>query len=413
MWDAAGLAYKGGEPPELNRVRLGLVPLTDCAPLVLARELGLFRRYGLDVVLSREPSWANIRDKVIYGALDGAHMLHALPLAIELGLGCRATPMVVPLVLNLNGNGITLSNALADAMGELKPAALKRVIDVRRAAGAPPLVFAATFPWSSHNYQLRYWLAAGGIDPDADVRIASVPPPLMAQNLAARHADGFCVGVPWNQLAADAGHGRVALFSRDIWRSHPEKVLGFTRAFAERHPHTVSALVAAALEAARWADEPANRAEVARILVRRGYVEAPEATVATGLTDADDRIVFHRGAANFPWVSHAEHALVQMRRWGQIGAEVDIAATAATVFRPDLYRPVAAALGVPSPTVDRKTDGDRATPWVLSEATQPIAMLADITVDGRRFDPADIAGHLAALPVFPAAAARAARQHLS
>jgi two-component system, oxyanion-binding sensor len=410
MWDAA----IGGEPPELNRVRLGLVPLTDCAPLVLARELGVFRRHGLDVVLSREPSWANIRDKVIYGALDGAHMLHALPLAIELGLGCRATPMVVPLVLNLNGNGITLSNALAAAMaGELTPLALKRVIDVRRAAGAPPLVFAATFPWSSHNYQLRYWLAAGGIDPDADVRISSVPPPLMAQNLAARHADGFCVGVPWNQLAADQGHGQVALFSRDIWRSHPEKVLGFTRAFAERAPRTVSALIAAVLEAARWADEPANRPEVARILVRRGYVEAPEATVAAGLIDADDRIVFHRGAANFPWVSHAEHALVQMRRWAQIGAEIDIAATAASVFRPDLYRPVAAALGVPSPTIDRKTDGNHAAPWVLTDATQPIAMLADTTIDGRRFEPADIAGHLAALPVFAAAGAHVARQQKS
>jgi two-component system, oxyanion-binding sensor len=395
---------------EAASVSLGLVPLTDCAPLVLARELGLFRKYGLDVNLSREPSWANIRDKVVYGALDGAHMLHALPLAIELGLGCRATPMVVPLVLNLNGNGITLSNSLAEALdGDLTPKALKRLIERRRAAGAPMLTFAATFPWSSHNYQLRYWLAAGGIDPDREVKISSVPPPLMAQNLAARHADGFCVGVPWNQLAVDRGHGRIALFSRDIWRSHPEKVLGFTAAWAVKHPNTLQAILAATIEAARWADEPANRSETARILVRRGYVEAPEETVATGLADPDDRIVFHRGAANFPWVSHAEYSLVQMRRWGQLGAEIDIASTAAKVYRPDLYRPVAAALGVPTPTVDRKTDGDHAAPWVLTDATQPIAMLPDLAIDGRRFDPNDIAGHLAGLTAFLAADASASR----
>lgn len=407
MRDVASIA---GGPPELTTVRLGLVPLTDCTPLALALEQGRFSHHGLDVVLSREPSWANIRDKVIYGALDGAHMLHALPLAIELGLGCRATPMVVPMVLNLNGNGITLSNNLVEAMGgEVTPQALKRVVDRRRAAGGPPLTFAATFPWSSHNYQLRYWLAAGGIDPDRDVRISSVPPPMMAQTLAARHADGFCVGVPWNQLAVDNGNGRIALFSRDIWRSHPEKVLGFTRAWAELHPNTLRALVLAILEAARWADEPANRAETARILVARGYVEAPIDTVATGLTDSDDRIVFHRGAANFPWLSHAEHALVQMRRWAQIDAGVDIAAVAERVFRPDLYRPVAAALGVPSPTIDRKTDGDHATPWVLTDATQPIAMAPDVTIDQRRFDPHDITGHLAGLPVFPAADATASR----
>lgn len=410
MFHETALVMSG--PPELTTVRLGLVPLTDCAPLVVAHEHGRFRKYGLDVVLSREPSWANIRDKVIYGVLDGAHMLHALPLAITLGLGCRPTPMVVPLVLNLNGNAITLSAALFEAICAADPAArteqpmtaraLRQVVERRRAAGAPPLTFAATFPYSSHNYLLRYWLAAGGIDPDHDVRIAIVPPPMMAQKLLARHIDGFCVGEPWNQLAVDRGHGRIAVISRDIRRSHPEKVLGVTRAWAERHPHTLAALMAAILEAARWLDEPANRAEAARLLVERGYVEAPEVTVAHGLLTGADRMVFHRGAANFPWVSHAELSLVQMHRWRQIDGAVDVAATATAVFKPDLFRLVASALGVPSPILNRKTDGDHAQPWVLAEATQPILMAPDRTIDDRRFDPEDIAGHMADLPTFPA-----------
>lgn len=398
-WDESGFALDG--PPELSTVRIGMVPLTDCAPLAIAHAQGRFRKYGVDVALSLEPSWANIRDKVIYGALDAAHMLHALPLAIHLGLGCRATPMLVPMVLNLNGNAITVSTDLAEAMGgEMTAAALQRVIAGRQSVGAPRLAFAATFPWSSHNYLLRYWLAAAGIDPDSDLRIAIVPPPMMAQNLAARHIDGFCVGEPWSQLAVARGHGRIAALSRDVRRSHPEKVLGVTAAWAERHPNTLRALVAAILEAARWLDEPGNRAAAAELLVARGYVEAPAAAVADGLLNGQDRMVFHRGAANFPWLSHAELTLAQMRRWGQIGADVALAETAAAVFRPDVYRPIAAALGVPSPTVDRKTDGDHAAPWVLSDATQPIAMAPDCPIDGRRFDPADMAGYLADLPRF-------------
>ena len=407
-WDEAELALDG--PPELATVRIGMVPLTDCAPLAIAHLQGRFRRCGIEVELSLEPSWANIRDKVIYGALDAAHMLHALPLAIHLGLGCRATPMLVPMVLNQNGNAITVSAGLAEAMGgEPSAAALKRVIDFRRSIGAAPLTFAATFPWSSHNYLLRYWLASAGIDPDRDLEIAVVPPPMMAQNLAARHVDGFCAGEPWNQLAVSRGHGRIAALSRDIRRSHPEKVLGVTRAWAERHPNTLRALVAAILGAARWLDEPANRATAAELMVSHGYVEAPVEVVADGLLNGADRMVFHRGAANFPWLSHAELTLAQMRRWGQIDAEVPLAETAAQVFRPDVYRPIAAALGVASPTVDRKTEGDHAEPWVLAAATQPIAMAPDRPIDGRRFDPADIAGYLAGLPRFEATDVPASR----
>lgn len=404
---------------EVRSVRLGVIPLTDCAPIAVARERGWFRKYGLDVEISREPSWSSVRDKVALGALDGGHMLGAMTIAATVGLGGPGRPMIAPLSLGLNGCAVTVSTGLWQRMVDADPQAggstlaaahaLRRVIAQRHAIGAPRLTFGAVFAYSAHNYLLRYWLAAGGIDPDRDVQIIVVPPPLMVAKLAARHIDGYCVGEPWGQRAVDLGIGRCAAPSRDVWTSHPDKVLGVSAEWAGRHPNTLRALVAAIVEAARWLDDPANRAEAAHLIAGRAYVNAPEEIVAASLTErarlaaedepvaVPDFHVFHRGAANFPWVSHAEWALSQMRRWGQIGSSVNIRATAAAVYRPDIYRDVATALGITCPTVCRKTEGGHSAPWLLTDATAPITMGADRFLDGRIFDPARLDDYIADL----------------
>jgi len=398
-----------GSGLETRAVRLGVIPLTDCATVAVAREKGLFVKYGLDVEIVREPSWSNIRDKVAIGALDGGHMLAAMPLSATLGLGGLGRPMVAALSLGLNGCAITVSTALWRHMLEMDASAgssalasahaLQKVVARRRASGAPPLTFAAVFPYSMHNYLLRYWLAAAGIDPDEDVRIRIVPPPLMVANLSARHIDGYCVGEPWGQRAIDLGIGRCVAISRDVWSGHPDKVLGFSAEWAARHPNTHRALIAAAIEAARWLDQPGNRGEAARLLARRPYIDLPEEIIAASLTgrvrpgadedavDVPDFHVFHNGAATFPWRSHATWILTQMRRWGQIDSGVNVRATAAAVYRPDIYRDVAAALGLSCPAICDKAEGHHARPWPLEAAPSGITMGSDLFLDGRMFDP--------------------------
>jgi hypothetical protein len=235
-----------------------------------------------------------------------------------------------------------------------------------------------------------------------------VPPPLMPANLSARHIDGFCVGEPWNQRIVDLRAGRIVLSTTEIWASHPEKVFAVTAAWAERHPNTLRAVVAAIVEAARWMDEPGNRREAARILAQRDYVNAPEEIIAAAITgqprfepdgpvlDRPDYVVFHRYAANFPWRSQAEWTLGQMRRWGQITDAVDVAALAARVYRPDVYREVARALGAPCPNDDSKIEGAHRASWILAAASQPMVMGPDALCDGRTFDARDIAAYIAA-----------------
>jgi len=394
---------------ERNSLRLGFIALNDCAPLVVAREKGFFEEEGLSVDLSREASWANVRDKVAMGALDGAHMLAPLPLAVNLGLSGEPRKMIAPLSLNLNGSAITVSRALADAMRAADPKAmagrprtaraLAKVIAARREAGEPPLVFAAVFPFSVHNYELRYWMAQAGIDPDADVRLTAVPPPRMAAKLAAGDIDGFCVGAPWNALAVREGHGEILIFASELWGVGPDKVFGLTQAWAERSPATLRAALRALIRAAAWSDVPDNRRELAAILAHPRYVAAPEEVVASSLLGAlpgapgeehaaPDYIIYHRYAASFPWRSHAVWFLTQMLRWGQIPAAVDIAATAETTYRPDLYRAAAAELGLPAPVVDEKVEGLHGGSWTLDEATAPIPMGPDAFFDDRPFDAA-------------------------
>lgn len=397
-------------PPERADLRLGFIPLNDAAPLIAAKVKGFFAAEGLDVTLAREVSWANVRDKVSVGLLDGAHMLGPMPIAASLGLSGPVTPMIAPFSLNLNGSAITVSRALAQAMREADPQGmiqrprtarpLRAVIEARRAAGQPPLTFAVVFPFSMHNYELRYWLAEAGIDPDRDVRLVITPPPRMAQRLASGEVDGFCVTAPWNAMAVSQGTGEIITYASEIWRVGPDKVLGLTADWARRYPNTLQALIRALLRAAVWCDTPANRAELGSILAGPDYLDAPVEVIRQSLLGSPpyspdepgepslDYVIYHRYAANFPWRSHAVWFLTQMLRWGQIGPEIDIPAVAEAVYRPDLFRPAAAALGEPTPLVEEKVEGAHALPWMLDEATTPIRMAPDLFFDNRLFDAA-------------------------
>lgn len=406
-------AHKGRDgAPEKDRLTLGFMPLTDCAPLVIAHEHGLFARYGLDVTLSREASWANIRDKVAVGMLDGAQMLASMPLATTLGLGEVQQPTITALSLDLNGNAITVSNALYDRMGDLDPnrpmqrpmsaRPLKRVVDARRRSGEKPLSLAMVFPFSTHNYMLRYWLAEAGIDPDRDLRLVVSPPPQMVDALRAGAIDGFCVGEPWNAVAVAEGLGHSLATDYHIWNNKPEKVFGVNASWAERYPITHRAVLKALIEAAQWLDRPDNRRQAAEILAGPNYVGVPTEVIAMSMTGffqysrveapqpMPDFSVFFRYAANFPWRSHALWLLTQMVRWGQVAEPFDLCAVARNVYRPDLYREVACDLGIACPSIDEKVEGLHAEPWHLNG----IELGPDLFLDGKVFDPSDPWGYL-------------------
>jgi len=389
---------------EKTRLKLGMVPLVDAAPLVVARERGFFAEVGLEVELSREASWASIRDKVAVGALDGAQMLAPMPLAMSLGLSPIRQPMVAGMALNLGGNTITLANHLWERMEILAAAedpsplgrvhALKRVIEDDRAKGHAIMTFASVYPHSSHAAELRLWMEAGGIDADRDVRLVVVPPPQMIAHLSAGNIVGYCVGEPWGSLAVRLGLGRVAVTSNDIFAGRLEKVFAVTQGWAESHPETHVALLEALIGAARWCDE--NRCELAELMAQPQYLNVPvDAVMAPLLGEGGlpkDLMVFHRHAANFPWRSQAVWIIEQMKRWDMAGAGIDARALAESVFRPDLYRVAALALGLPVPLVDYKTEGEHAGPWTLLRASRPIEMGPDRMLGGRRFDPARLIG---------------------
>ncbi len=406
---------------EKTSLTLGFIPLTDCAPLVVAKEKGYFEKYGLNVTLSKETSWANIRDKVALGILDGAQMLAGMPIAMSMGIGPMAKPMVTALSMDLNGNAITVSNALYEKMQSLAPEAmkerplsaraLKAVIDSNKKTGGEPLNFAMVFPYSTHNYELRYWMAAAGIDPDRDVRLVVVPPPQMVGQLEKGSIDGYCVGEPWNAQAVQAGLGHTLITKYEIWNNSPEKVLGVTQEWAEQYPNTHRALLMALLEASRWLDELQNRLEAAAMISRSIYVNAPEHVVRMSMTGTfqyaatempraqPDFNVFYRYAANFPWRSHALWFITQMVRWGQVSTAVDMHAIAEEVYRPDLFRDAAESLGLLCPSIDYKLEGHHNNSWKLHEGSESMLMGPDSFLDGRRFDPSNPLDYLCGFEV--------------
>lgn len=379
--------------------RLGLLRLTDAAPLIMARELGYFAAENIEVALSVEPSWANIADKLSYGLLDGAMILAPLALALRLGLSGSGGPeaIIVPIALSLNGNTVTLAKRWADQVFDANDdiAALdtaRRFATAVRKGGEKPIL-GVVHTFSTHNLLLRYWLATGGIDPDRDVTFMVVPPAETADALASGKIDGFCAGAPWGEVAARAGAGRAVATSHAIWNHGTEKVLAVRQQIAEETPDRLQAVLRAVLRAAAYCDNPGNALSVAMILARQYYLGIPAEVIVTSLPGAASRgrsdadvSVFFSNATNVPWRSHAQWFLGQMRRWGYVAKNAD-PGPAAAIFRPELYAQAACSLGLPVPTAFAKSEGHHSSDWLLPASPAPIPMGPDSFIDGAVFDP--------------------------
>ena len=362
-------------------LEIGFIPLVDAASLIVAVDKGFAAEEGLEVNLVREVSWSNVRDKLNIGLFDAAHLLAPVAIASSLGIGHVKVPITAPFNLGINGNAITVSPALhAAIMGEIDgdrydpmatARALSRVVAARRKRGADPLTFAMTFPFSTHNYQLRFWMAVGGVDPDEDVRMVVLPPPFMADSLVGGQVDAFCVGAPWNSIAVDRGVGHILHFVSDILVRAAEKVLAVRQSWSERNPDVVAALVRATARGSAFVEE--NREETARILAKpervgvdadiiRRTLDGSLKISPDGTTRQSGRyLLVGREDAARPDPVQAAWLYAQMARWGQTQLGKDALRTAMAVFRPDLYD---AALGkgdAPGATAARGLRGIRGT----------------------------------------------------
>jgi len=371
--------------PEKEELKFGFIKLTDMAPIAIAYEKGYFEDEGLYVTIEAQANWKVLLDGVIDGRLDGAHMLAGQPIAATIGYGTKAE-IITPFSMDLNGNGITVSNEIWKQMKvnipkradgkpvhPIKADALKPVVEKYAQAGKP-FNMGMVFPVSTHNYELRYWLAAGGIHPgfyaphkgdtsgqiDAEALLSVTPPPQMPSTLEAGTIYGYCVGEPWNQQAVFKGIGVPVVTDYEIWKDNPEKVFGITKAFAQKYPNTTVRLTRALIRAAKWLDENdnANRPEAVKILSQSNYVGADYDVIANSMTgtfeyekgdkrEVPDFNVFFRYNATYPYYSDAIWYLTQMRRWGQISNDMpdtwyfDVAKK---VYRPDIYMKAAQSL---------------------------------------------------------------------
>lgn len=415
---------------EKDELTFGFIKLTDMAPLAIAYENGYFLDEGLFVTLEAQANWKVLLDGVIGGQLDGAHMLAGQPLAATIGYGTEAH-IITPFSMDLNGNGITVSNTVWEAMkpnipvdADGKPqhpisaSALAPVVESYKAAGKP-FNMGMVFPVSTHNYELRYWLAAGGLNPGqytpadttgtigADVMLSVTPPPQMPATMEAGTIDGYAVGEPWNQQAVVKGIGVPVITDYELWKNNPEKVFGITDAFAEENPNTTLALTKALIRAAIWLDENdnANRAEAVSILARPEYVGADAEVIAASMTgtfeyepgdvrDVPDFNVFFRYNATYPFYSDAVWYLTQMRRWGQIAEPKDDAwfdETAKSVYRPDIYLEAARML------VEEDLAAEADFPWD-SDGYKAPTPAADI-IDGIPYDGKTPNAYIDSLPI--------------
>lgn len=342
-------------------IHVGFIPLTDCAPLVVAAAKGFDRKHGIKLVLSRESSWAAVRDKLLTGALDAAHALYGLVYGVQMGIGGPRQDMNVLMTLNRNGQAITLANRLHD-LGVRSGADLARHI----AESNRRHTFAQTFPTGTHAMWLYYWLASHGVHPFRDINNVVVPPPQMAGHLAVGNLDGFCAGEPWNALAIKERVGFTVATSQDIWPDHPEKVLACGRSFTESRPDQARALVMAVLEAARYLDTPQGRGEAAQLLAGPDFINVPVDLIEGRLhgqyldglgrawQDSHAMSFFDDGQVTFPWLSDGMWFLTQHYRWGMLSGHPDYQAVARQVNRVDLYREAAAQVSVAVPTSDMR-----------------------------------------------------------
>lgn len=398
----------------LKTVTLGFLPLTDCMLPVVAKEKGFAQHHGIDLVLSKEQSWASIRDHMTVGHYDVAHMLAPMPIAFNLGLVPFSVPVIAPISLGLGGNAVTVSNVLWDALLQVgaspsgapsrNGAALKTIVEERMSSNREKIRFGVVHPFSGHNLELRYWFAACGIKPDLEVEIIIVPPPLMPDALAAGKIDGFCVGEPWNSVAVDEGVGKIVTTKSAIWKSSPEKVLGVQAGFAENEPNTLAYLLRSLHEAALWCGEERNRKELSEILAKPEYVAASSQTILRALTGAmkfsignvteiDDFLISYQRAATFPWQSHALWFYSQMVRWGQVEHSPSNANIARNSYRPDLYRAALAKTNAAIPTANMKVEGALEVPTAVG-SSERLILGPDGFFDGRIFDPDQLEDYL-------------------
>jgi NitT/TauT family transport system ATP-binding protein len=387
-------------------LRAGFIPLVDASVLIAAAEFGFAAREGLHLDLVKDVSWANVRDRLAFRQFDIAHMLSPMPVASMLDLGSNPSPTITPFSLGRGGNAITLSTRLFARMRDIagisetasaldNAKALKTLLDDMRARGEPAPTFGVTYPFSSHNYEFRYWLAAGGIHPDRDVRLVVVPPPLTSDALAAGAIDGFCVGAPWNMMASERGIGRIVAAKQDIWPSAPEKVIGMRPDWASSQPEAVSRLLVALDAAARWCDRADNHAALAETLADAKYIAAPVDIIRQVLAgrfnvdaQGNQRVIeryftFHDNFANFPRKSQALWIYSQMIRWGQARFSKEGAQAAASAYQCDIYRNALGPDSVPPQTegrIEGASEGDR-------------------FMDGHTFDPAAIEAYVKAFAV--------------
>ena len=359
----SGAWAAGSDAPEKKEVRIGFIPLTDCASVVMAAVNKFDEKYGIKIIPTKEASWAAVRDKLVNGELDAAHVLYGLVYGVQMGIGGPKKDMAVLMTLNNNGQAITLSNQLKDK-GATDGAGLAKLI----AKKEKEYTFAQTFPTGTHAMWLYYWLAANGINPMKDVKVITVPPPQMVANMRVGNMDGFCVGEPWNNRAIVDNIGFTAVTTQDIWVDHPEKVLGTTAEFVQKYPNTARAMTAAVLEAGRWIDaSKSNIFKTAETIAQKSYVNTDMDVIQERLLgryknglgkswdDKNQMKFFNDGAVNFPYLSDGMWFMTQHRRWGLLKEDPDYLAVAKKVNRIDIYKQAAEAVGVGLPKSDMRS----------------------------------------------------------
>jgi nitrate/nitrite transport system substrate-binding protein len=393
-------AFAQGAGPEVTGAKLGFIALTDSSPLIIAREKGMFAKHGVpDVEVSKQASWGATRDNLVLGGaangVDGAHILTPMPYLMSLGTVTNGTPVPMSIIarLNLDAQGISVSQAYKDAGVGLDSSPLKAIFAERKAAGQEVNV-AMTFPGGTHDLWMRYWLAAGGIDPNADVSLITVPPPQMVANMKVGTMDAFCVGEPWNEQLVNQNVGFTATTTGEIWKNHPEKALALRNDFIEANPQATQAILMAVMEAAQWADATDNKEELAQILGKRPWFNIPAADVAGRLkgdinygngrveTATGLEMKFWKDHASYPFKSHDAWFLAENMRWGYLPGTTDITATIDQVNREDIWRGAAAALGVATADIPEGTSRG-----------------VETFFDGKVFDPADPGAYLESLAI--------------
>lgn len=352
----------GSDAPEKPEVKIGFIPLTDCASVVIASELGFDKKYGIKITPSKEASWAAVRDKLINGELDASHVLYGLIYGIQNGVGGPKKDMAVLMSLNHNGQAITISNQLREK-GATDGVKLKQLIGKEKR----DYTFAHTFPTGTHAMWIYYWLAAHGVNPLSDVKTITVPPPQMVANMRVGNMDGFCVGEPWNARAIYDNIGFTIATTQDIWKDHPEKVLGTQLEFVRKYPNTARAMIMAILEASRYIDTMSNRAKVSDIIAQKSYVNAPDPVIEGRMMgNYDDGLgrkwrdpnymkFYNDGYVNFPFLSDGMWFMSQHRRWGLLKEPIDYAAVARKVNQIELYRQAATQTKTPVPKDPMRT----------------------------------------------------------